>query len=424
MRPLFLGAALAAVSAPAALAGNEADNDWLALDGQLGGLSSSASSQGPGVNVGAILRAAYAQSSDFLSASGDDLGGFVIDDARLFAEGNYGEFSWRLSTDFAEGAGGYNYRRGPDTIDFGDPTDPGDNVVSSGQTFEAELLDAYARWAFSEAFVVQIGQFNARDAFSGDVGQDRLLFQTRSFIGDRFNEFDLGVQVHGSYGNQQHPQYLWSFAALNGDDGAQNDLDLRARIDFNLVGDGGLMNEGAYGSESASTGTLGLFWAEDRNIDGAGNNGTAIGGDYRGTAGPIGYSFEYVEFDDYADTFVDANAGISGGLSTVSPGFGTADASIWSASASYLFGADMNWELGVRWEDLDSETDETRLTAGLAYYVSGHNIKWQLSYIDYDVDLGVVDPTELDAFLEANPDARGGEVFTLGLSIGLSAMAK
>ncbi len=389
MNSLLLRAALVAVSAPAALAGNGAENDWLALDSQLGGLGSPTQYQGTGVNVGAMIRAHYRQSDDFTNDDGEEFGGFVLDDARIFAAGNYGEFDWRLSMDFAEGAGGYPIQSGPNTT--GDPGGGGGSSTFSGQTFEAELLDAYARWEFSDAFGIQIGQFNARDAFSGDVGSDRLLFTTRSFVGVLFNEYDVGVQLDGSYGDQDNPDYQWSISATNGNDGAEGDLDVHARLDFNYLGDEALWAEGAYGTSNAG-GSMGFFWAEDGDVDADGGNGTIYGVDYRAAYGPFFLGAEYVDFDSKAA----ADAGLGAGK-----------AEVWSTSLSYLFGDDMNWEMGVRYEDLDSDTDESRVTAGLAYYLSGHNIKWQFSWVDIDSD----DPDD------------SGEVFQLGLSMGLSAKA-
>lgn len=386
MKLLLFGATLAVASTPAH-AGGEADggNDWLALDSQLGGLGASAQQQGSGVNVGALIRASY-RDSDFQNALGDEFGGFLLDDARLFASGNYGEFAWRLSMDFAEGANGYPVDLGPPVDDDAAPTE----TVS--QEFRAELLDAYARWELSDAFGVQIGQFNARDAFSGDVGSNRLLFHNRSFIGERFHEYDLGVQVDGVWGNQEYPEFVWSFAALNGDDGAESDLDLRARVDFNHLGNGAGWSEGAYGSQNDSNGTLGLFWAEDSDVGASTEKGTVWGADYRATFGPFGVQAEWIDFDDAAAAAADAGLGMSG-------------ASAWSAGLSYLFGAEQNWELGGRWEDLDSESNETRLTAGLTYYVAGHDIKWQLNWVD----------------ISSDASAEEGTVLQLGLSVGLAA---
>ncbi|QDU69624.1 porin [Engelhardtia mirabilis] len=377
MRSLFLGATLAVAWVPTAMAGNEADNDWLELDSQLGGLGGPAAYQGSGVDVGVLIRPAYVDSSDFPNVDGEKFGGFVLDDARLFASGNYGQFDWRLSMDFAEGAGGLPVEAGP-------PPD--------GQTFQAELLDAYARWQFSDAFGVQIGQFNSRDAFSGDVYQGRLLFADRSIVGRQFNEFDLGLQIDGSYGNQEYPELEWALSVLNGNDGPEDDLDLRARIDINALGNGGSVTEGAYGVENEANGTFGLFWGSDGDVDGAGSSGTIWGADYRGNYGPFGLGVEYFDFDDDAALAAD---------------FGMDSAQVLGAYASYLFGAEQNWEAGVRWEDVDSAMGPTRWTVGLNYYVSGHDIKWQLNWVDTDSDVA----------------AAKGSYLKLGLTIGMSAEA-
>jgi len=45
------------------------------------------------------------------------------------------------------------------------------------------------------------------------------------------------------------------------------------------------------------------------------------------------------------------------------------------------------WEIAVRYEDLDDMNDTTRATAGLNYYMGGHNAKWQLNFSTSDSDI-------------------------------------
>jgi hypothetical protein len=393
MKTIVYGAVLFSAAAPPLLAGHgEAPNDWLALDETLESLQTSVPYQGSGVDVGALIRTHYRHTSDFENADGEEFSGFVLDDARLYAGGVYGDFDWRLSFGFVEGP----FEEDPDDATAGTGKVP----ITSGpveQQLEAELLDAYGRWNLTEAFGVQIGNFNGRDAFSGDVRSDRLLFYQRSFLGEYFHEWDLGAQLDGQFGNEEYPEFEWAVAVFNGDDGAEDDLDLHARADFHLLGNGGTKAEGAQGVSGDSSGSFGVFWTQDGDV-GEGvfaqsERGTVYGADYRGAYGVLGLGAEFAKFDDDA-------AGAAG--------LGDESAELWSATASLLLGANRDWELAVRYEDLGSEDDQTRLTVGLNWYLMEHDVKWQLNWVD----------------LSADDDDLDGQVIQLGITVGLALFGR
>ncbi|MHC4894263.1 MAG: hypothetical protein ACYTFV_13110 [Planctomycetota bacterium] len=359
-------------------------------------MASSIQSSKGNVDVGAIVRSYYRYSTDFQDSLGADFSGFVMEHARLYAQGAYGSFDWRFSTGFVEG---------PFTPDA--PLTPGEPIAGSGtvpltsapvdQQFEAELLDAYARWNLVPTFSVQFGHINPRDSFTGSVRPDRLLFPQRSFLGELFHEWDLGVQFEGTYGNEENPSLAWSVAVLNGDDGTEEDLDLRARIDFHTQGNGAGLVEGSYEPDGEIGGTLGLFWVDDEDISDplggtTGVGGTIWGADYHATYGSMGLVAEYADLDSNA-----ANAA----------GLGNSSAKYWSlAFSSLLSQGPGGFEFAARYEDLDSTSADTRLTLGLNYYVPEYNAKWQFAWVDLSSD----DP------------ALDGDVFQLGLSAALSTV--
>ena len=388
MKTILFGAILLTAHGPPALANTtEATNDWLALDEQLESMASSLQSSSGGVDVGAIVRSYYRHSSDFESPSGADFGGFVLETARLYAEGSYTSFDWRFSFGFTEGPFEEDTAASGDTI-VGSGLVPIDSPPVD-QDLEAELLDAYARWNLTESFSIQFGHINPRDSFTGDVRPDRLLFPQRTLLGEQFHQWDLGVQFEGAYGNEEQPDLSWAFAVLNGDDGTQDDLDLRGRVDFLLDGEGAGEYEGAFDPEGQVGSTFGLFWTQDDDIAQSGSGGTIYGADYHGSFGSLGLVAEYAHFDDDA---------------AAAAGLGTESADYYSVAVSSLLSQGPGgFEGAVRWEDLDSTTDDTRLTLGLNYYVADYDAKWQFAWVDVSSD---------DASMD-------GDVFQIGLSAHL-----
>lgn len=402
MKTILFGAILVTATGPPLLANthtNEATNDWLALDEQLESMASSLQSGGGGVDVGAVVRTYYRHSSDFEDPGGGDVGGFTLENARLYAQGAYGSFDWRFSFGFAEVP-----------FEADDPTANASPVLGAGavpldappvdQRLEAELLDAYARWRLTDLFAIQFGNLNARDSFSGGVDPQGLLFPQRTFLGQLNHEWDLGLQVEGGYGDPEQPSIEWSFAVLNGDDGTQDDLDLRARVDIQVAGKGGSMVEGALAPDGQLGGSLGLFWSDDGDIGQTGVGGTIWGADYRASYGALGFVAEYARFDADAATAAAQTLFFSDAPASAE------DVDYWSVTGSALLGE--GFEVAARWEDIGISTDDTRLTLGLNYYMANHDLKWQLAW----VDLGSDDP------------ARDGSVWQLGLTAALNTSSR
>lgn len=63
------------------------------------------------------------------------------------------------------------------------------------------------------------------------------------------------------------------------------------------------------------------------------------------------------------------------------------DSTPWSLTASWVFLE--QWEAAVRFEDYDEALKQREvLSVGVNRYVAGHDLKWQLNYIDIDGEFG------------------------------------
>ena len=81
----------------------------------------------------------------------------------------------------------------------------------------------------------------------------------------------------------------------------------------------------------------------------------------------------------------------------------TDDAVVMALTVAYMLQPD-EWEVAVRFEDMDDDNDTTALTFGANYYMAGHEAKWAINLVDVSSD-GV--------------DADG-TLFRVGLSMGQS----
>jgi hypothetical protein len=118
--------------------------------------------------------------------------------------------------------------------------------------------------------------------------------------------------------------------------------------------------EGAYGSAQGNRLTIGAgYYNDDGNIP----DGIAFAVDANFVSGPLSAAAEVVDYDT---------------------GFG--NNTPFSAQVGFMLVPDQ-WEAALRYEDLDTTTDTTVITAGINYYMSGHDAKWQLNYSTTDDDV-------------------------------------
>lgn len=352
MNKFVLGAlALTAASTPS-LAG---EADWLTHDRDIESLASSLTqnSGGSTVAVTGFLRSSYAFSSDVTVApTGNDLGGFSIDDARLIVTGSIGKYGVVLEMD---GSNDPDFVTTP--AGFGTFTGA---YGATGSVGAVGVLDAYATFAITDQIKGQIGNFRPAFLASSLRNEDGLLFQDRSFLGQLFAFRDQGVQFSGSF-----EMLNFALAVQNGTDGAGDELAISGRASFTVMGAAPGKTEGALGQGDDTSFTVGVGYYNDGQLD----DGTAIAVDGQFGMGQLSAGFEFVDLD------VDLG-----------------DATPFNAQVGFMVVPD-EWEVAARYEDFDSATDTTAITVGVNWYHNGHAAKWHLNYITVTDD---VSANELD----------------------------
>jgi len=400
----FVKTALAIAVAGSAAQAGTGDNDWAALDSEISGLASSLKPSQDGMGWAVLLRAVYSHSNDDIFSGGSnqpDLSGFTFNDIDLAFWGSQGTYSWRVSGDL-------------DTNNFG------------GSSFDLE--DAYVRWNCGGYFDATMGNFKPRLSHSNSVDPGNMLFIDRSILGSAGDSWDNGVGVSGAY-----EQFKWYGGILNGNNGSTQDHFYYVRGEFDL-GTGAGMYEGAMGSSETLNGTVGLsLIANDTFAFGGQSNGDFDGDDdtdntawlldFHGSMSNFGFGAEVAGFDDDFAAATDedySNLSDSGPF----PGLGVAvpalllvpDSMPFSVYGSYLINPE--WEVGVRYEDLDNSDfpgsgvggggddgpDNTVLSIGASWYRGTNAGKWQIQYSMIDADSAFND----------------GDLLEVGYSIGTS----
>jgi hypothetical protein len=361
-----------------AYAGTEAESTWRGLDEEIHALASSFSLDGSDVQMGAVVRSRYTFSRDFSTSTGATTSGMTIDTAQLWAGGRIGDAAWRLSADF--GAESAN----DDPFVLSDGNDVSDAALGIDGM---RLLDAYGTWHAGEHFQLTLGHFSAPLLFSTEDGPDRLLFIERSALGRLFYTWDLGLMASTSFNRVRLAAGL-----QNGLTGVAEEFAVFARVELDLSAYP-QRSEGAFDSHSTQEfqGTLGFFVLDDSSLDA----GTAFGVDGRIAAGPFSLAAEGVVFDDDWTGPLTASFGVP---------YAGDGPTLYSVTAGYMILAE-EWEIALRYEHFDSESEDQRWTTGINWYLSGHNAKWQFNYV----------------VQESDDVARDGDLFQLGLTLGLNS---
>ena len=347
----FVLSALALTTAGGMAYAGSGSEEWLTLDREIESLASTLAPQGSsGFTVGGFLRSSYVNSGDVVTASGNDLGGFSLDNTRVNLSGSVGDFNVFMSADTAvpgEGGliGGY----------FGIPG----GTINGGTL---GVLDAYAGWNFNEQFMLTMGQFRSPFLAGSQLDENHLLFLDRDFNSTLFAFRDQGVMLNGDY-----DQFGWAVAVQNGTDSTGDDLAYSAHVAFHAMGSGSGMAEGAYGNTQDNTLNVSAGYYQDDDTAAISDlSAFNLAADFR--TGPLYAGAQYVDYDFGA-----------GG-----------DASPYMLVVSWMFVPDQ-WEAGIRYEDLDTPTDTTLITIGVNYYMQGHDAKWQLNYASVSDDVSVVE---------------------------------
>jgi hypothetical protein len=360
----FVNSALALAAASSLGFAGTNGSDWAGLDQEIN-LAAAAGQNGVGgPQIGALIRSSVDFSSDDNHQIGtEDLQGMRFQDVRMWASGEIADFVWRLSFDFASSSG---VPTGSDDNGLGDPV----------------ILDAYAKWLAAENIDVYFGNFKAPLTASQSVSAGHLLFIDRTLIGQSIDSWDAGVMVGGSM-----EQFMWSVAVQNGIDDASEDIQIRARGQYNFNA-GPLASEGVYGAADGTNGMVGVGYL-DEGDDGA--DGSAIFVDGAVTFDNFSIHAELAEVDEELVT------------ATAPLGNFSDDATPFAITGSFAFNEE--FEAGLRFQETDDDDDTSMISAGLSWYQSGHQAKWQLNFSD----------------ISSDDDALEGSLIQIGLTIGADA---
>lgn len=339
--------------------------EWLRLDRELESLSTSLAPQDPaGVRIGGLIRTSFDLSGDdvYAPAVGQDLGGFHFQDVVVWLEGSVGDIDVRLSMDAASNTAW------PPT----DPTSGLGNFV---------VQDAYGRWNLNESFRVYMGQFKCPVLMSSQVWQGNLIMIDRTRLGQMFDVWQPGAAATWDSGG-----FHVKLALQNGMDGAGDEFGMVARGEYN-IGGGAKEYEGAYGSGQGTTATIGAAYFQDTTEVVPGTEvGSAIAIDGYADFGGLSVHAEIADMDEELSNMM--------GLS------GTNDAMPFSATVGYMLPSEQ-FELAVRYQDMDDDAETTMIGGGVNYYSAGHAAKWQFNVSQFD------------------NNADDGMILQLGLAVGV-----
>ncbi|MEE2940549.1 MAG: porin, partial [Planctomycetota bacterium] len=148
-----------------------ANDDWAQLDQDIQALSASVTGlEEHGMHIGGRIRTLYQTSGDVVTASGNDLGGFSVRNARLYASGTTaGDIGYRVEVDFGNGAG----------------------------AAQLGLLDAYLDIPVGGDISARVGQFRAHVSREALIDSGNLFFVERSAIGNHFSGRSQGIALSG-----------------------------------------------------------------------------------------------------------------------------------------------------------------------------------------------------------------------------------
>jgi hypothetical protein len=312
--------------------GLASDDGWSSLDEQVEALTSSLSSaQGGGPEISGRVRIIYENSGDIqVAPTGNDLGGFAIEDARVKLTGSRGDYSYTVQTDLADNGGG------------------------------SALLDAFTDFPVGGTVNARVGQFKPGVLRSGLVSSGKLFFVDRTANGGGWGTRRQGFMLSGDF-----DQIGWWLTIQDGSDGDGDELFAALRVAFDFLGEGidDSANEGSYGGTEDPTGTVAIAFFDDGEL--SDGDGTAVEA--------------YVATNTYSFGFDLVDYGKDGYTAAIEGGSGLGDSTPFSAFGTYMF-SPQTWEGGLRYSDFDNDEDTTKIDVAVNRYLDGHNLKWTLQY--------------------------------------------
>jgi hypothetical protein len=340
MLPLPCALIAGCVASVSDVSASSPSDRWILLDEEIDALAQDLQASPSGPKVGGFLRVNFAHDNqiDFpfdpdgggpLPAGTSDYSGFAIDNARIEVSGDVE--GWRYLVGF----------------DFG------------GLTLSSGLIDAYVEHDICPSSTMTLGRFRPPFLRTALISEKDLLFITRTRNAVFYSVRDLGAQM----GFRWDELHLW-VAGQDGIDGQADDYLATGRIQWNALGPGTLMSEGAYGAGDDARLTLGAAASNDSGLSGG---EAALAVDAALTVSRWSFQGEVV---DYGSGYTSP---------ALFPGENRGDSTPWSVTASALILDSL--EAAVRYEDLDESGIDRQVTLlGLNWYVHGHDLKWQANY--------------------------------------------
>lgn len=331
-----------------------ANDDWAQLDNDIQALSASVQGlEETGMQVGGRVRALYESSSDVLVGA-NDLGGFSLRNARLYAHGTTaGDIGYRVEVDFA-------------------------NTLNTAE--EIGLLDAYLDIPVGGEISARVGQFRAHVMRESLIDSGNLFFVDRSAIATHFAGRSQGIAVHGDF-----DAFEWAVSIQNGGDANGDELFYAVRGEIDLIGEGTDLIEGAYGASEEMEASAGIAYFSDEAVEDA--DGFVVEGSLASNQFSVQAAFLSLG-DAISTSNVDQEIGRTAALLPDSSPF-TLQGTFMLSEASSEYGA---WELGARFQDLDDDVNDTTiLDLGANYYANGHDFKYIINWTSVSSDAGDAD---------------------------------
>jgi hypothetical protein len=319
------------------------ETDYSSFDRDIEALVSGRLADNAGPNISGYVQVRYENSSDIMVGA-NDLGGFDVRKARVAVTGERQGYGYKVMVDFASG-----------TV----------------------LKDAYIDIPINN-ISARAGMFRPAFSRNANNSSSKLFFIDRTEVGSLLNARDTGVMFHGNF-----DQVSFFLSLVNGTDGTGDELKTVIKVAFNFMGAGIGNIEGAFGGPDELSGTVSAAMFDD----GEATDGSAIL--IEAHVANSQYSAGIEVFD--ADTL---GATAAGGTSLVED-----DETAMTLYGTYMLTPDQ-WELGVRFQDMDNTMDTTLMEIGVARYLDGHNLKYSLGYRSVSSDDALVEADILQVQLQ------------------------
>ena len=365
MKKLVFGACALTLTGGIAAAN---ETDWSQLDQDVQALSASVQGlEGTGLVIGGRIRAAYENSGDIAVNAMEDLGGFGLYNARLFATGTTANnIGYRFEYDFAGGTS-----------------------TAGGASGSGVLLDAYLDIPVGADISIRAGQFRGFVLNESQIDSGNLFFFDRSVNAAAFAGRTNGLAVAGDF-----DAFNWGVTVQNGSSGivgdsVGDDLFYAVRGGIALLGEGTQAMEGAFGASEEMEASAGVAYFNNDSFDDG--DGFAVEAALASSQFSVQANLLSAP-DDIGALAGNADFAERGtGLGALIIGDGTP----WSLQGTFMltqpnsdYGA---WEIGLRYQDLDDAANTDAIDVGANYYVDGHNMKYIINWTSIGSDLGDID---------------------------------